>query len=265
MYWSGFVTRPDAEGSGKSITIETPEPRPVTTGSSDTSGFENSSLPSSRTSESNGPGPKKPSQPSGTEEAISQITWPASVVWQGVNEAIQVDIASILHHLGLEGEHFAETPRRVATLLREFTTGVDPATVLNADFEETQDNILVVQTSIPFKGLCAHHLLPFWGYAAVGYIPRKRVVGLSKLSRLVSASGTQFPSTQEHITNLIVDTLNDALEPIGAGVLTSAAHACMAVRGVNAPTAITKVSALRGQLLLNSTARAEFMALVGGI
>jgi GTP cyclohydrolase I len=206
--------------------------------------------------------------PKQLHELIYTNPWMNAAFVKGVQrdkKDIEWHLSEILEQLELEGEHFAETPRRVATLLREFSTGADPKTVLDADFEETKDNILVVQAAIPFKGLCAHHLVPFWGTAAVGYIPRKRVVGLSKLSRLVAACGTVSPSTQEHITNLIADTLFDTLEPIGVGVLTSAAHGCMAVRGVNAPNTLTKVSALRGQILLNPTARAEFMALTGGI
>jgi len=139
----------------------------------------------------------------------------------------------------------------------------DLGEILKAGFEETQDNILIVQRQIPFAGLCAHHLLPFWGTAAIGYLPRRRVVGLSKLARLAYSAGRVSPSTQEHITNLIADTLFDTLEPIGVGVVTNAAHGCMAVRGVNAPQTVTTVNALRGQMLLNPQARAEFMQAVG--
>lgn len=194
--------------------------------------------------------------------------WMNAAFVAGVNrdkKDLEFHIEAILEYLGLRGEHFEETPRRVAALLREFTKGGDLSEILSTGFSEAKDNILVVLTDIPFKGLCAHHLLPFWGRASVGYIPRKRVVGLSKLPRLVAAAGTQSPSTQEHITNLIADTLFDTLEPIGVGVITSAAHGCMAVRGVNAPSTLTKVSALRGQILLNPTARNEFMTLAGGI
>lgn len=175
-------------------------------------------------------------------------------------------IGAVLEDLGLDGEHFEETPERVAQMLMQFRQGTEEglADILKT-FEETGDNVLVVQTKVPFKGLCAHHLLPFFGTAAVGYIPRKRVVGLSKLTRLVQQAGVIAPSTQEHITNLVADTLFQTLECIGAAVVTSALHGCMAVRGVNAPTTYTKVAALRGQLLLNPTARAEFYQLVGDL
>lgn len=161
-------------------------------------------------------------------------------------------------------EHFRDTPWRVAKMLQGFRQGSEEelGEILKQGFEETNDNILIVQTEIPFKGLCAHHLLPFFGTAAVGYIPRKRVVGLSKLTRLVQAAGSVAPSTQEHVTNLIADTLFQTMEPLAAGVVTSALHGCMAVRGVNAPNTRTKVSALRGQFLLNPVARAEFTDMV---
>jgi GTP cyclohydrolase I len=182
-----------------------------------------------------------------------------------VSDALEKNIGAALINLLdvdiLESEHFRETPARWAKMMQSFVQfrEEDLAAILKAGFEETQDNILVVQTSIPFSGMCAHHLLPFWGTASVGYIPRKRVVGLSKLARLVVAAGRVSPTTQEHITNLIADTLFGTLEPIGVGVISRAAHGCMAVRGVNAPQTTTTVNALRGQILLNPTARQEFM------
>ena len=172
-------------------------------------------------------------------------------------------VYSVLMNMGVDGdsEHFAKTPERVATMLMSFVqhTEGDLREILSTGFEETEDNIIVVQTNIPFKGLCAHHLLPFFGTAAVGYIPRRRVVGLSKLTRLVQAAGTITPSTQEHVTNLIANALFEAMEPLAAGAITTALHGCMAVRGVNAPTTKTTVQALRGQFLLNPAAREEFL------
>ena len=176
---------------------------------------------------------------------------------------MEMSVWRLLKELGLdtESEHFHETPRRVAEMLKSFrqSTEEELGEILKKGFEETDDNIMVVQTDIPFKGLCAHHLLPFFGTATVGYIPRKRVVGLSKLTRLVQAAGCIAPSTQEHVTNLITDTLFGTMEPVAAGCVTRALHGCMAVRGVNAPSTWTTVSALKGQFLLNPLAREEFM------
>lgn len=178
------------------------------------------------------------------------------------------NLVGVLEALGLDSdsEHFIETPERVAEMFISFRQGTEETLgeILKVGFEETDDNILVVQTDIPFKGLCAHHLLPFFGTAAVGYIPRKRVVGLSKLTRLVQAAGTIAPSTQEHITNLIADSLYKTMECMAAGAITTALHGCMAVRGVNAPTTKTRVQALRGQFLMNPMARQEFLDAVRG-
>jgi len=178
-------------------------------------------------------------------------------------EDISSSVQSILENLGIESdsEHFADTPMRVAKMLltfREYTED-DLSGIVATGFEETNDNIMVVQTKIPFVGMCAHHLLPFTGTAAVGYIPRKRVVGLSKLTRLVRAAGRVSPSTQEHVTNLVADTLHKTLEPVAAGAITIATHGCMDARGVLTHGTQTKVSALRGQFLLNAQARSEFM------
>jgi len=186
-----------------------------------------------------------------------------------LNLELDEHVMQVLDGLGLDvmDEHFKETPTRFRKMLQSFVqyTEADLVELLKAGFEETQDNILVTQRKIPFSGLCAHHLLPFWGEAVVGYIPRKRVVGLSKLTRLVVAAGRVSPSTQEHITNLIADTLFNTLEPIGVGVITAAAHGCMAVRGVNAPQTVTQVNAFRGQILLNSAARQEFLQAAGEV
>ena len=169
-------------------------------------------------------------------------------------------IEGILRKLQLEGEDFEETPRRVAALFRSFRTGdTEGLAGLLKTFSEASENVLVVQRNIPFSGLCAHHLVPFMGRAVVGYIPRKRKVGLSKLARLVQAAGRITPSTQEDITNLVADTVFKELEPIAAGCVTWATHGCMSVRGVMTPDTETVVSALRGQFLLNPSARQEFM------
>jgi GTP cyclohydrolase I len=172
--------------------------------------------------------------------------------------------------LGLDpdNQHFARTPQRVAKLLQAYVQPVDLAEVLSDGFEdddegEQTDKVLVVQTNIPFMGLCAHHLLPFFGAAAVGYLPRERVVGLSKLTRLVYAAGHLAPTTQEHITNIVADALfaSKEIKPRGVAVLTSALHGCMAVRGVEAPATRTITSAIRGDFKDIPALEAKFMDL----
>jgi GTP cyclohydrolase I len=187
-------------------------------------------------------------------------------------QSIEDDIKSILEQLGLDpsSQHFVRTPERVARVLRAYVQPNDLDSLLADGFEdddpeegETHEKVLVVQTNIPLMGLCAHHLLPFFGAAAVGYLPRDRVVGLSKLTRLVYAAGHLAPTTQEHITNLVASALyaSRAINPRGVAVLTSALHGCMAVRGVEAPATRTIVSAIRGDFKDYPALEAKFMDL----
>lgn len=187
--------------------------------------------------------------------------------------AIAHHLRSILINLGLDhrSQHFARTPERFAKVLQAYVQGTDLEEVLSGGFQdddeiqedERNEKVLVVQTNIPFMGLCAHHLLPFFGSAAVGYLPRERVVGLSKLTRLVYAAGHLAPTTQEHITNLVADTLyrSEAIHPRGVAVLTSALHGCMAVRGVEAPGTRTLTSAIRGDFTDVPALESKFMVL----
>ena len=197
--------------------------------------------------------------------------------------AALVKAANVNYHLrevllafGLdpENQHFKRTPERFAKVLAAYTqSDLDLNDILSNGFEDddppeedSHEKILVVQTNIAFFGLCAHHLLPFFGTAAVGYLPGDRVVGLSKLARLVYAAGHLAPTTQEHITNLVADTLyrSESLRPKGVAVLTSALHGCMASRGVEAPATRTVVSAVRGDFLEVPALEAKFMDLAKG-
>lgn len=179
--------------------------------------------------------------------------------------ALALDIEMLMGRLDLDisEEHFKETPRRVAAMLLYFTQDIPLEAVLKDGFEDSGHGAMIVQTQIPFKGLCAHHLLPFFGTAAVGYIPNGRIVGLSKLTRLVAAAGLRAPSTQEAISEAIADTLMSGLKPKGVAVLSRAQHGCMAVRGVNAPGTLTTVSVLRGDFHDVDATRQEFLSLVG--
>jgi GTP cyclohydrolase I len=186
-------------------------------------------------------------------------------------DRIEECLRQIIYELGLDptSQHFAKTPDRVAKVLMAYIQDIDLEALLSDGFadddvdEEHNEKTLVVQTNIPFMGLCAHHLLPFFGSAAVGYLPRVRVVGLSKLTRLVYAAGHLAPTTQEHITNLVADTLSKSsiINPKGVAVLTSALHGCMAVRGVEAPTTRTIVSVVRGAFVDVPALEAKFMDL----
>lgn len=195
----------------------------------------------------------------------------STLSYGATNSAIREHLLAVLKLLQLTGEHFDETPRRVASLLEAFThVEVDLVDVMKSGFSSNHDNMMVVQTNIPFKGLCAHHLVPFWGEAAIGYLPKSRVIGLSKLARLVTAAGERMPSTQETITSTIADVLwkggkdNDdiGLNSAGVAVVSKAWHGCMAVRGPNVPHAQTVVSAVRGAFVYSSSTKEEFLSMV---
>lgn len=162
-------------------------------------------------------------------------------------------------------ENFFGTPRRVASYLMEFNTGVSLEglrMILGTPFTNDGIDELIAQTNIPFRAMCAHHLLPFFGTVSIGYIPDKKIVGLSKLARLVDAAGTRRPSLQETITNDIARVLEETLEPLGLIVAIHAEHTCMAIRGIAAIGVTTSTSAVKGLLKTNSDARQEFFELV---
>ena len=121
---------------------------------------------------------------------------------------------------------------------------------------------LVIVRDIPFASLCEHHLMPFTGVAHVGYLPGGRIVGLSKLARVVALYSRQL-QVQERMTSQIATWLEDQLSPQGVGVVLEAEHLCMTVRGVQSPGARTITSAVRGRLRTDPRSRAEFLALVG--
>lgn len=183
---------------------------------------------------------------------------------------IQGHIRGILDELGLdsENEHFLRTPERFAKVLLGYVQPVDLDNLLSAGFADedeqgTNEKTLVVQTAIPFMGFCAHHILPFFGSAAIGYLPTERVVGISKLTRLVYAAGHIEPTTQEHITNVVADALAKSkhIQPRGVAVLTSALHGCMAVRGTETPATRTIASAIRGDFADYPALESKFMDL----
>ncbi len=154
------------------------------------------------------------------------------------------------------------TSTRFVRYLEEF---INPKTNLEAELGTSFPNegidAMVVQSGIPFRAVCAHHLLPFFGTAAVGYIPTDRVVGLSKLARLVRAAGTKKPSMQETITSEIANAMEKVLKPRGCMVVIDAEHTCMAIRGIVAPGVTTSTSAVRGVFRDAVHTRTEFFEL----
>jgi GTP cyclohydrolase I len=121
---------------------------------------------------------------------------------------------------------------------------------------------MVVEVNIPFRMLCEHHMFPATGTCAIGYLPKDRVVGLSKLVRLVDAVGTEAPGTQERITARVADLLNQQLGTLGTAVVIEAEHTCMTARGVVSPSVRTKTSSMKGMFLHVPAARDEFLRLI---
>ena len=177
------------------------------------------------------------------------------------HERAQGAAAELLEALGydLEDENIAETPRRVAAAYAELLTPVafNPTTFPN---EEGYDE-LVVATHIPFHSLCMHHLLPFYGIAHVAYLPGERIVGLSKLARVVDYFARDL-QVQERLTQQVSGWLEESLEPRAVGVVLEAEHLCMSIRGVKKPGSRTVTSSLTGLLRTDARTREEFLALV---
>ena len=156
------------------------------------------------------------------------------------------------------------TPRRVARAYAELTAGFkeDPRRHLATVFHETYDQVVLLR-DIEFHSLCEHHLMPFTGKAHVAYLPDGRVVGLSKLARLVEGYARRL-QVQERLTTQIADALWDELKPLGAACVIEAAHTCMTIRGVQKPGSTMVTSALRGVFKENPSTRLELMSLIHG-
>ncbi len=160
-------------------------------------------------------------------------------------------------------EGLVDTPRRVAAAFAETLggRGVDIPALLSVGFEEGHDEMVILR-DVPFYSTCEHHLLPFHGVAHIGYVPNGRVVGLSKLARLVDAVARR-PQLQERLTAQIADMLMVNLLPQGVGVAVEAEHLCMQMRGIKKPGSRMLTSAMRGSFREQQETRAEFLSLVG--
>ncbi len=163
-----------------------------------------------------------------------------------------------------EREGLQQTPARVARAYRESFEGLqqDAGDVLSTIFDEGHDEMVLVR-DISFASFCEHHLLPFMGTAAVGYIPNEsgQITGLSKLARLVEVFARR-PQVQERLTTQIADALESNLSPRGVIVVVQAEHLCMSIRGVRKPGALTTTSAVRGQFRTSVATRSEAMSLI---
>jgi GTP cyclohydrolase I len=178
-------------------------------------------------------------------------------------DGVRRAVADLLIALGRDptGAHLAQTPRRVADAYAELLTP-RPFDLTTFPNDEGYDE-LVLARGIPIHSLCQHHLLPFYGVAHVGYLPGKRILGLSKLARVVDLFARDL-QVQERLTQQTADWLQANLAPKGVGVVIEAEHLCMSLRGVRAAGARTVTSALHGALRADDRSRQEFFALAVG-
>jgi GTP cyclohydrolase I len=176
--------------------------------------------------------------------------------------AAEQAVAALLRALGRDpsSPHLAGTPRRVAASYAELLSGrpFDLTTFAN----DEGYNELVIARDIPVQSLCEHHLLPFAGVAHIGYLPGERILGLSKLARVLDLFARDL-QVQERLTQQVADWLQANLAPRGVGVVVEAEHLCMSLRGVRATGSRTVTSALHGLLREDARSRAEFFALTG--
>ncbi len=177
-------------------------------------------------------------------------------------------VTAILRAVGEdpEREGLLATPNRVARAYDELLIGykVDPVTLLNNALFEASYSEMVVVTDIDFYSLCEHHMLPFFGKAHVAYIPNRKVIGLSKIPRIVEVYARRL-QIQERMTRQIAELIDELVQPLGVAVVVDGLHMCMAMRGVKKSNARMRTSALLGTFADNPKTRAEFMDHIGPV
>ena len=202
-----------------------------------------------------------------TDVAVDDITgahgYPDIPAAEGPVEAA---VREILLEIGEDPDRqgLARTPLRVHRMYTELTAGyhVDPERLINGAIFDVGYSEMVIVKDIPFYSLCEHHLLPFFGAAHVAYVPAGRVIGLSKIPRIVEMYARRL-QVQERMTQQIGDFLMERLEPRGVGVVLEATHLCAAMRGVRKPGTVMTTAAVLGLFRRNDKTRAEFFAHIG--
>lgn len=188
---------------------------------------------------------------------------PALTVKDGTLEEA---VRTILHFVGEdpEREGLRETPRRVRDAWHHLTSGYgqDPAAVLRQATFHEECNEMVMVREIELYSVCEHHLLPFFGKCHIAYLPSDRIVGLSKLARVVDVFARRL-QVQERLTSQIAHAVYDALSPLGVGVVVEARHLCMMMRGVERQNSLAVTSCMLGEFETNPKTRNEFIELVG--
>jgi len=187
---------------------------------------------------------------------------PAPVDQERIRRAVREILEAIGEDPDREG--LLETPARVARMYAEMFSGLheDPRVYLRKFFTEKIDEVVLLKT-ISFNSMCEHHMLPFMGDAHIGYLPAGKVIGLSKLARVVEAVARR-PQVQERMTETIADLLVEELKPKGVAVVIEATHSCMTIRGVRKPGSVCVTSAMRGIFRSHVSSRAEIMTLIYG-
>ena len=172
------------------------------------------------------------------------------------------DLINLIREEDIEREGLVETPKRAAKAFEELTLGYSMSSehfINNAIFDTDGADELVLVKDIEYYSLCEHHILPFWGVVHVGYIPDKKIIGLSKIPRIVDMFSKRL-QIQERLTQQIANELQNLIEPIGVGVVVEGKHLCMNMRGVRKQNAVMKTNSLLGVFKTEPDARAEFFS-----
>lgn len=198
----------------------------------------------------------------GESESAPCVDPPPGVDLPRIERAVREILAAVGEDPHREG--LLETPGRVARMYAELFSGLhaDPRTHLKKFFTEQYDEMVLVR-DISFNSMCEHHLLPFSGVAHIGYVPDGKVVGLSKLARVVEVVSHR-PQVQERMTETIANLLIEELNVKGVAVVIEATHSCMTIRGVRKPGSICVTSAMKGLFRSNLSSRSEVMTLIYG-
>ncbi len=183
----------------------------------------------------------------------------------GLNDALEGSIRELIRLVGEDPTRagLVDTPRRVSQAFRDLTRGYkqNPHKMLQAALFDVSYDEMVIVKDIEVFSLCEHHLLPFFGKMHVAYIPRKKVIGLSKTARLVDIFAQRF-QIQERLTQQVAETIQDAIDPVGVGIVCEAQHLCMMMRGVEKQHSSTITSAMLGAFRENERTREEFLSLI---
>lgn len=196
------------------------------------------------------------------DSPLEQRNGRSPVDHERIARAVREILAAVGEDPGREG--LRETPDRVARMYAELFSGLhdDPRAHLQKFFTEAYDEIVLVR-DISFNSVCEHHLLPFMGHVHIGYMPNGRVIGLSKLARVVEVVARR-PQVQERMTETIANLLTEELHAKGVAVVIEASHSCMTIRGVRKPGSLCVTSAMKGIFRSNLSSRSEVMNLMYG-